>query len=325
MLGVSQVMANRAMNVLAGRRMLVRRRRRGTFVGPAFQSPKPTALRVIHVFKGLSKDERQWSLVMGDCLHGLHASLPGYQVQANILPPHNPAHLVKQVFDQFASDKTLSGVILLSCPREVQETVQSLSQEHNVPAVSFGTLYPNITTIPSVDHDQYEAGRLMADYLIARGHRRIMLLMKEHWLPGDNRMLAGINQALADAKLNYGALSTHAIPEVAAMAKTEMARLLSEDDRPTGVISRSPLFAEAAIEMARARSMRIPEDLDIVFEANDRTFSPELRLPRACAVHSSSEQLALVAETLEKLIAGTPIENMKTVLPAELVQPEDIR
>lgn len=323
MLGVSQVMANRAMNVLAGRRLVIRHRRRGTFVGPGFRPGTPKALRVIHVFKGLSRDERQWSRVIGDCLHGLHKTFPGYQVQSNLLPPHNPAELVRQVFEQFTPDGTLSGVVLLSCPREVQEVAQTLSREHDVPAVSFGTLYPNITSVPSVDHDQFESGRLMAEYLTARGHRRMMLLMKEHWLPGDNRMLSGINRALADAKLYYGALSTRAIPEVATLARTEIAPLLSEDDRPTGIIARSPMFAEAALEVARARAMRVPEDLEIIFEANDRSFSADLGLPRACAVHSSGEQLTLVAETLEKLISGEPIEKMRMVLPSELVQPEE--
>ena len=321
MLGVSQVMANRAMNILAGRRLLVRHRRRGTFIGPAFQpSSPPTALRVIHIIKGLMKDERQWTAVIGDCLEGLHNVLPGYQVQSNILPHHNPAEMVRQIFKQYTPNGSLAGIILLSCPREVQEMVQEMVREHRLPSVSFGSIYPNITKIPSVDQDQFEAGRLTAKYLIDRGHRRIMLLMRENWQPGDNLMSDGINRALADAGLNYGVLLTRSIPEVASLTKNEIVRLLSIDDRPTGLICRSPFFAETAFEVASSRSMRVPQDLDIVFQANDKQFSAELGLPRTCAISSNREQLNLVAKTLVKLIQGKQIEDNRIVLPVELVE-----
>ena len=323
MLGVSPVMANRAMNVLAGRRLLTRHRRRGSFVGPAFQpnTPPPT-LRVIHILKGLMKDEKRWTSVIGDCLQGLHTVLPGYQVQSNIVPHHNPAEMVRQIFKQYTSDGSLSGIILLSCPREVQEMVQELVREHRLPAVSFGTVYPNITRIPSLDHDQFESGRLQAKYLIDRGHRRIVLLMHDNWQPGDNLLVDGINQALADAGLSYGVLSTRSIPEVVALMKAEMSRLLYISDRPTGLICRSQLFAETAAEVARSQSMRVPEDLDVIFDANDRDLSIAPGLPRACAKHSSRKQLTMVAETLEKIIAGKQIENNYFVVPVELVGPE---
>ena len=323
MLGVSPAMANRAMNVLAGRRLLTRHRRRGTFVGTAFQpSTPPQTLRVVHIFKGLINDENKWASVIGGCLHGLHTVLPGYQVQSNILPDHNPAKMVRQIIEQHTPNELLSGIILLSCPREVQEMVQELVREHRLPVVSFGAVHPSITRIPSLDHDQFESGRLQAKYLIDRGHRRIMLLMRENWLPGDNLLVEGVNQALADADLRYGVLSTHSTPEVVSLMKTEVARLLSIDDRPTGLICRSQLFAETAAEVARSCSIRIPEDLDIIFDANDRQLSAAPGLPRACAKHSIRNQLTMVAETLEKIIAGKQIENNHFVVSVELVGPE---
>ncbi len=323
MLGVSQVMANRAMNVLAGRRLLTRHRRRGTFIGPAFQAnATSTALRVIHIIKGLSQNKKLWTPVIGDCLQGLHTVLPDYQVQSNVLPHQNPSEIVRQIFKQHTADGSLAGIVLVSCPREEQELVQEMVQEHRLPAVSFGSVYPNITKIPSIDHDQFEAGRLMAKYLLDRGHRRIMLLTRERWLLGDNLLADGVNQALADARMSYGVLSTRSIPEDVALIKTEMSRVLSLENRPTGMACRSSLFAKVTAEVARSRSMRVPQDLDIIFDANDRHFSAELGLPRACAKQSSREQLTLVAKTLQKLIAGKIIESNNIILPVELVEPK---
>ena len=158
MLGVSQVMANRAMNVLAGRRLLTRHRRRGTFIGPAFQSAAPpTALRVIHIIKGLSQNKKIWTPVIGDCLQGLHTVFPDFQVQSNILPLRNPSEMVRQIFNQHTANGSLAGVVLVSCPREEQELVQDLLCKHRLQAVSFGSVYPNITKIPSIDQNQFEA------------------------------------------------------------------------------------------------------------------------------------------------------------------------
>ena len=324
MLGVSPVMANRAMNVLAGRRLLTRYRRRGTFIGPAFHSnTPPQVLRVIHVFKGLIDEEKQWTSVIGDCLHGLHTVLPGYQVQSNILPRQNPAEMVGQILNQHTSDGSLSGIVLLNCPREVQEMAQELVREYRLAVVSFGAVHHNITRIPSIDYDQFESGRLQAKYLIDRGHRQLVLLMRENWLPGDNLLVDGIHQALTDAGPHFSILSMHSIPEDVAIIKTEIARLLSLDDRPTGLICRSPLFAKTAVEVARSQAMRVPEDLDIIFDTNNRHVSAVPWLPQACAKYSSREQLAMVAKTLENIMSGSRIKNNHIIIPVELVEPNN--
>lgn len=323
MLGVSPVMANRAMNVLAGRRLLVRHRRRGSFVGPAFQSnTRPPALRVIYIIKGLMRDEKYWCSIVGSCLQGLHAVLPGYQVQSNVLSRDNPLEMMQQILKQYTSEVSLCGMVLLSCPREVQELVQNLMRERRLPAVSFGTVYPNITEIPSVDQDQFESGRLQAKYLLDCGHRRITLLMRDNWQPGDNLMLDGVMQALADAGLGYGVLVTRSLPENVSLIKTEIISLLTNENRPTGFICRSKLFAETTCEAARSISLRVPGDVDIVFSAVDKTVSAASQFPSASAKYSSLDQLALVAEILEKMIAGKKITNKHIVLPVELVEPQ---
>ena len=318
LLGVSPVMANRAMNVLAGRRLLKRYRRHGTFVGPTFQSNIPSqALRVIHILKSLRKNEKNWTSMIGDCLHGLHTILPSYQVQSNILPRHNPVEMVQQVLNQHKYNGSLSGIILLNCPREVQELVW----EHRLPAVSFGTVFPDITRIPSLGYDQFESGRLQAKYLTDRGHHRIVLLMRDTWLPGDNLLVDGIRQTLANVGPRNTVLAMRSIAEDVALIKTEIDCLLSVDDRPTGLICRSSLFAETAVEVVRSRSMRVPEDLDIIFDANERCFSSDLCLPRTCAKYSRCKQLIMVAETLEKVLSGQRINNKHIILPVEIVRP----
>ena len=68
--------------------------------------------------------------------------------------------------------------------------------------------------------------------------------------------------------------------------------------------------------------MSIPEDLDVVFNHYDKSISGTLNLPRVCPKNSCSEQVRLVAQTLDKIINGNQIENQHVRLPVELVGPE---
>ncbi|MBN2296159.1 MAG: substrate-binding domain-containing protein [Pirellulales bacterium] len=317
--GVDQFTATRAMSLLAKRGILIRKRGVGTFVGEVEPETTIPVLRSLHVLKGSGKDEHKWGFPIGEIVEGLHETFPGFQVQSNILPHHNPAEMVRLI-EQRTLDDSLAGMILLSCPREVQELVL----ENRLPAVSFGSVYPNTKKIPSIDLDQFESGRLQAEYLLKRGHRRIMLLMRENWRPGDNRLVDGVNKAMADTGLGFDSLVTRSIPEEDSLITNEIHRLLLMDDRPTGLICRCWRFAETALNAIRSRSMSVPDDLDIVFNHYDAKISAYLNLPRTCATLSSREQVKLVAQTLEKIINGKQLENNHVILPVKLVEPERV-
>ncbi|MCX7426525.1 MAG: substrate-binding domain-containing protein [Planctomycetia bacterium] len=315
--GVDPFTATRAMSLLAKRGILIRKRGVGTFVGQCEPHPSASALRCIHILKGPARDDARWSFPVGELVEGLHESLPGYQVQSDVLSPQSFADFVRQVIERRTADGSLAGMILMGCPREVQELVLA----HRVPAVIFGSAYPNTRALPSVDVDQYESGRLQAGYLLARGHRRLMLLMRETWRPGDNRLVDGVNRAMADAGLSFGALVTRSIPEEVALVRNEIERLLSLEDRPTGLICRCLRFAETALEVVQSRSLRVPEDLDVVFNHYDRAASAPLALPRVCPRLSSRQQVALVAQTLDRVIGGMPLATEHATLSVELVEP----
>ena len=51
MLGVNAAMANRALNLLAAKNLLIRHRSRGTFVGPGFDSGATDARTAVHMIE----------------------------------------------------------------------------------------------------------------------------------------------------------------------------------------------------------------------------------------------------------------------------------
>ena len=85
MLGVSRMTANRAMNVLARRKVLMRYRSRGSFVGSAV-TPQPAAdVCSIHLLTFVD-DNPGLQIPAGRMLLGLHESLPAANLQIHTIP-----------------------------------------------------------------------------------------------------------------------------------------------------------------------------------------------------------------------------------------------
>jgi DNA-binding LacI/PurR family transcriptional regulator len=90
-----------------------------------------------------------------------------------------------------------AGFIAISCPREVYRILS----DTNLPMVIHGSAYLDQENIPSVDVDNREAGKLLTEYLIQRGHRRMALLCVTDHLPGDNLFFDGTSEPLTAARL----------------------------------------------------------------------------------------------------------------------------
>ena len=314
-LGVHAQTANRAMKLLANRGLLVRKRGQGTFVGAKMRPLSAVRLKYVHVL--IEPYAVRLGVPVGELLEGLLDELPGHDPQFNYLPPYNPAAYVRKVLQKGMADGSLCGLILASCPREVQEAVLA----SKLPAVVLGSVYQNTSRLPSVEVDQARMGRMLTQYLLERGHRRIGLLIYEKWMPGDNRFVDGVNQMLGKALFNHAGLVIRSIPGEASLVTGELGRLLSLEDRPTGLICGRRGFAEAAVTVAESLGLAVPDDLEIVFRHYDPKSSRALALPYACLELDFTALAAVVGRMLRQLIEGQRPEPDHVVLPVHLVEP----
>src|SRR4029077_13047093 len=78
--------------------------------------------------------------------------------------------------------------------------VQRVAAESGMPVVVHGSVYPGID-LPSLEVDQEQVGRLMAEQAIQLGHQRLVFVAREYWRRGDNLALDGIQRAAAAAGL----------------------------------------------------------------------------------------------------------------------------
>lgn len=315
-LGISKSMAYRAMKILTEREVLVSHPGRGTFVGPKvvgvpFEQPRCCHVLLTHdLFQSSGQSTHGW-------LAGLSATLVGHSVQFDFISPRDADSQVKQLLDYGLSSGTLSSVVLVGCPREVQELVLL----RGVPALVLGSDYSSTRQLPSVDADQFETGRLAAQYLLERGCRRIALLMRETWFPGDRRMFEGVGKALDDAGLGHDALMLRNLSVDPAVLAVDLKRLLTQDPPPTGVVCRTPLFAQAAAQAAKAAELTVPTDLEIIIAGLDRQAVASLGLPSVSMTVNLEDQVAIGGRMLLELFKGRQPDPLHVTLPVELVEP----
>jgi DNA-binding LacI/PurR family transcriptional regulator len=316
-LGISKSMAYRAMKTLAERQVLVSYPGRGTFVGPKARSDSLDRAKCIHVL--LTRDLFQSSAPSTHgWLAGLAAALPDYGIQFDFISPHDAEAQVNCLLEQTAASGAQPSLVLIGCPREVQEQVLL----RGVPALVLGSDYSSTRQLPSVDADQFETGRLAAEYLLKRGRRRIALLMREMWFPGDRRTFEGVGRAMDDAKLGHEALMLRNLSVDPATLAGDLQRLFQQESRPTGCICRSAMFAQAAMREAQALGLTVPADLELIVAGLDRQSAAALGLPCVSMKVDLAEQVAVGGRMLLQLIGGGQPDPLHVILPVELVEPD---
>jgi DNA-binding LacI/PurR family transcriptional regulator len=314
-MGISKSMAYRAMKILTERQVLVSHPGRGTFVGPKIGGAAVEAARCCHVllthdlFRSSGQSTHGW-------LGGLAATLPDHSVQFDFISPRDAEAQVNRILEYGLSSGTLSSVVLVGCPREVQEQVLL----RGVPALVLGSDYSSTRQLPSVDADQFEAGRLAAEYLLKRGSRRIALLMRETWFPGDRRLFEGVGRALDEAGLGHDALMLRNLSVDPAMLAGDLQRLLTQEMPPTGLVCRTPLFAQAALKAAKTVDLVVPDDLDVIIAGLDRQAVAGLGLPSVSMKVNLEEQVAIGGRMLQQIFKGDLPDPLHVILPVELVE-----
>jgi len=304
--------ASRAMTLLAERGVLVRKRGAGTFVGPKAPAAAAVQAGCIHLL--VSPDRKRMGLPLGDLVDGVLEASGTPNVQCSLLPTFDQAAYVRGLIEKERAGGSLAGMVLVGCRREIQEAVLA----GGVPAVVFGGVYASTSSLPSVDVDQFDSGRQLAQYLLGRGHQRLALVTRELWLPGDNLHHDGISRALAKLNMRHGSLIIRCISTEAALVADAIAELLAGDDRPTGLICRGPLFAEAAQTAAHELGLRLPQDVEVVFD--HWTEHSHMGLPHVYPELDYRAQAAVVGKMLRQLMEGTRPDSEHVVVPVRSIE-----
>jgi DNA-binding LacI/PurR family transcriptional regulator len=313
LLGVSTATAHRAMQVLARRQMLVRHPSRGTFVGPHFEMKPSTLIRTVCALMPTPALDRD-TIPLEPFIHAIRSRVSKSNVQMHFLPPGDSQAYLQELLQSSLVVGNVAGFVPISCPREVYRRLA----DSGIPTVVLGTPYVDQRDIASVDVDNRAAGRLLTEYLIGSGHRRMAVLMSAEGQPGTNCFFDGVSDALTEAELPHNALIVRHVPVEPAAVAAQLHELLAMPERPSALIARTPQMARAVLVAFESLQVPAADRCEIVYQNHPAAEQGELALTCVQPSISFAEIIGRVAEMLEQLGSGEMLEEKRVVIPMEL-------
>jgi len=253
---VSIASINRAMQVMARRNKLVRKRRHGTFIGSVINPNREVVIKHISFFTQREYRGRS-NLPPNSMVDGMLSELPESNIHFNFLPLGEEIPHVRRAVEHAQREGELTGAIIHNCPRSVYRYFYN----NNIPAVAVGS-DPNYL-LPWMDKDQRQAGQILSEHLIDKGHEQLAFLHSENWLPGDSRTYDGIASVLGAKGKLADAMQTRGVPQDKEIALKIIENLFDQEKPPTGFICRSRFLADCVTEIATHKGLKVQDDIGV--------------------------------------------------------------
>ncbi len=178
--------------------------------------------------------------------------------------------------------------------------------------------------LPIFEIANRDAARMMTEYLISIGHRRIAHITGPENNVETGERTCGYRDALADAGLPVDDdLIWPGKFNFVAGAKAAQRFLTMPGDRPTAVFAASDEMAIGFIKTVSDAGIRVPADVSVAgFDGIDYSaiYDPAL----TTVIQPRAEMGRLAGENLVKRMAGAPVESRRVRLPCSLVIRESV-
>ncbi|MDD3925495.1 MAG: GntR family transcriptional regulator [bacterium] len=310
--GVSFSTVERALGVLCDEGFLACAHGKGTFVRD-HDVKRETGVNVYLPMRG-SKSNIFNSYYSGGIFNGMERFL--LTVDASLML------LSLDDFEE-AGDRSLfkgrSGVIFVFFRDAQRDTVEAL-RKSGVPMVVIGN-YMSDTAMPLIDGDNEGGVRLMVDYLIKKGHRRIGYVYSEMDTVHEADRLRAFKNAMTEFGLPV-------VPEwqlavgcsvLADDKKSDLNRIFKDENRPTA-LAFSSFYPVAMPLMSELRRMglRLPGDVSIIgFDDPEWAMHSD---PPLTIIKQPLEEIGWhAAQKLVSLIKGEVVVQ-REILPMKVVE-----
>jgi LacI family transcriptional regulator len=211
---------------------------------------------------------------------------------------------------------TTEGAVLI-LPSESSAELRALV-DHGYPVVVLDPKLPPGDGIPCVSASNVPGARDATQHLLKLGHRRIAVITGPRgWIATEERLL-GYHAALATAGV---------MPEAAIEIESDFnraggyasgSRLFDVKHPPTALFAFNDNLAVGAMQAARERGLRLPEDLSVVgFDDSDEA---SLLTPALTSVRQPLAEMGRMAVVLlTRLLEGLPVDALAVELATKLV------
>jgi len=147
------------------------------------------------------------------------------------------------------------------------EPLQQWFDARGLPAVIIGSRFPGIG-LPSVDVDYRAACRHAAGVFLARGHRRIALLLPEGGGAGDQASEAGFMEGCRGTGRDAVATVVRHDESVAGVCR-RLDSLLAAAEPATALLVARSAHALTALSHLQRRGVRLPQDVSLISRDDD--------------------------------------------------------
>lgn len=213
-----------------------------------------------------------------------HLAEHGFSTELLVCPLRNPRAQCRRL-EEFVRQRRVFCCVLTSVSREVQ----SWFSAHSVPALVLGSCHPEVK-LPSLDVDYRSVCRHATGVLLAKGHRRVGLVVPNSGIAGDLASEEGFRQGLErtgrpDVR---GIVVRHngTAPSVAA----RLDALLASPERPTALIVAKSRHTFMVLMHLLHQGIAVPDRMSIIARDHDRVF--DLVSPAISHYAFASESMA---------------------------------
>jgi DNA-binding LacI/PurR family transcriptional regulator len=236
-------------------------------------------------------------------LTGMMRAVGSRPVEVVLFDQQSAAHRRSPLLESLPVTGRLDGIIVVSLPLE--EAIARRLGELRLATVLVDVRHPGFDAVHT---DDAAGGRLAAEHLLDRGHRRFAFLGEAQESAGyvspSQRREDGFRTALAAAgHANVVRLAGHGIGPAQAAAR----ELLSADRPPTAVFATSDTLAAGVLRAARELGLSVPRDLAVVgFDDGELAEALDLTTVRQPLEESGRTAMELLLQRLDG--PGTPRE-----------------
>ena len=238
---VSTHAANRALQLLAKRRVVTRKQRLGTVIAEDPDvTPKATGIDRIHLL--VREDYFKSEGVLADgVVMGIQGEMPRVGIQFNFLPSNEERPYVEDLVGQVLKSDGQEAFVLVRASLITQRIIT----QSGCPAVVHGTPYPSVDPLCSIDRDHDREAELLVDYLVRkRGCKRLLIMMRERLHAGDHLFLDAIHREIGLAGLDVSGLLLRCMPQDEELVDVELSKALqAKPGVTTGVVCATEFLA----------------------------------------------------------------------------------
>ncbi len=314
-LEVNTSSANKALQFLSVKQLLHRSPKSGTHIlrrpgGVAKKAVQRITLLVEMVTVSLS------TAAYDDILIGLQSEFPFGEVGVKILPRSGRITFVMKLLQAALKKGDTESFVLVTGSADIQR----LFIKSGLPTILFGYPQPSITELPFIDRDSFAAGRLLAQSLLHRQSRSLMILMRERLLPRDHLLVDGVLTEATHHGMSLKSIFFRSVEEDDQSVRAEVATFLKRHKPPYGLLVQSgrlALSAEPVIRLECRSEKHAIAIADCAFQ--HPIMSRQLHLRFSNTYKEIGRQ---IGRLLQKTIANKVATGESVTLPVRVQAPD---